>query len=154
MVYTILKYVIGAACMLQVIDMVFGRDFSNSDTPVLSFRFVILSSALHSHSLNTEKPNIRSFSLIPGVIASDMVPDNYKHYAIDDPLLPGGLTLFLCTERAEWLRGNVISVNWDIEEMEAHREEIVGKKLLKLKFTGAKFGKGGHPWETGIGCKL
>ncbi|CBX90397.1 predicted protein [Plenodomus lingam JN3] len=86
--------------------------------------------------------------MIPGVIKSDMVPDEYKKYAIDHRLLPGGLTLFLCTERAEWLRGNVVSVNWDFDEMEAHREEILGKRLLKLKFTGAQFGKDGHPWEA------
>lgn len=98
--------------------------------------------------LHAEQPRIRSFSMIPGVIKSDMVPDEYKKYAIDHRLLPGGLTLFLCTERAEWLRGNVVSVNWDFDEMEAHREEILGKRLLKLKFTGAQFGKDGHPWEA------
>ncbi|KAF2854736.1 NAD(P)-binding protein [Plenodomus tracheiphilus IPT5] len=98
--------------------------------------------------LHAEQPNIRSFSMIPGVIATDMVPEEYKKYAIDDPLLPGGLTLYLSTKKADWLRGNVISVNWDFDEMEAHRKEIEEKKLLKLKFTGAKFGKGGHPWES------
>lgn len=96
----------------------------------------------------SEHPNIRSFSVIPGVIPTDMVPKQYLHYAIDDPMLPGGLTLLLCTERAEWLRGNVVSVNWDLEEMEAHKDEILRNKLLKLAFTRAEFQKGGHPWET------
>lgn len=76
-----------------------------------------------------------------------MPPKIYLSYARDDPMLTGGLTLFLSTERAEWMRGTMVSVNWDIEEMEAHKEEIIGKKLTQLGFTGAKFGKGGHPWD-------
>jgi hypothetical protein len=32
--------------------------------------------------------------------------------------------------------------------MEAHRDEIVEKKLLKLAFLGAKLGPDGHPWST------
>lgn len=76
-----------------------------------------------------------------------MVPTEYKKYAIDDTILRGGLTLFLCTERADWLRGSIVSVNWDFEEMEAHKQEIIEKKLLQLAFTNAQFRKGGHPWE-------
>jgi hypothetical protein len=41
----------------------------------------------------------------------------------------------------------MVSVNWDYEEMEEHKDEILEKKLLRLAFTAAKFGKGGHPWE-------
>lgn len=41
-----------------------------------------------------------------------------------------------------------MSVNWDIEEMEAHKDEIVNNKLISLAFTNAKFGKGGHPWGS------
>ncbi|KAI8935831.1 hypothetical protein NX059_007348 [Plenodomus lindquistii] len=107
-----------------------------------------LAQAKFMEFLHAEQPDVRSFTMIPGVIESDMVPEDYRKYAIDDPLLPGGLTLFLCTQRADWLRGNVISVNWDFDEMEAHREEIVRDKLLKVGFIGARFGKNGHPWKS------
>jgi hypothetical protein len=42
----------------------------------------------------------------------------------------------------------MVSVNWDYEEMEMHKEEILEKRLTKLAFCDAKFGKGGHPWAT------
>lgn len=98
--------------------------------------------------LHHEQPGIRTFSLFPGLVATDMPPKQYLEYALDDPMLTGGLTLFLSTERAEWLRGSMVSVNWDYEEMEMHKEEILEKRLTKLAFCDAKFGKGGHPWAT------
>ncbi len=39
-------------------------------------------------------------------------------------------------------------VTGDIEEMEAHKEEIQREGRNKLAFLNAKLGKGGHPWET------
>ena len=33
-----------------------------------------------------------------------------------------------------------------IANLQTHKDEIVEKKLTKLGFTNAKFGKGGHPW--------
>ena len=72
----------------------------------------------------------------------------YLDYALDDPMLTGGLTLFLSTPRAEWMRGCMMSVNWDIEEMEAHKDEIIQDKLTQLAFTKAEFQKGGHPWKS------
>ncbi|CAN9089703.1 hypothetical protein AA0114_g6495 [Alternaria tenuissima] len=98
--------------------------------------------------LHHEQPGIRTFSLFPGLVATDMPPKQYLEYALDDPMLTGGLSLFLSTERAEWLRGSMVSVNWDYEEMEMHKEEILEKRLTKLAFCDAKFGKGGHPWAT------
>ncbi|KAF1838655.1 NAD(P)-binding protein [Decorospora gaudefroyi] len=99
--------------------------------------------------LHTEQPGIRTFSVFPGLVATDMPPKQYLDFARDDPMLTGGLSLFLCTERAEWLRGSVVSVNWDIEEMEEHKTEILEEGLTKLAVWKAKFGKGGHPWGRG-----
>jgi hypothetical protein len=45
-----------------------------------------------------------------------------------------------------------MSVNWNIEEMEAHEDEIVGKGLTVLKVIHAKLAKGGHPWDTEAQC--
>jgi NAD(P)-dependent dehydrogenase (short-subunit alcohol dehydrogenase family) len=106
-----------------------------------------LAAAKYMEYLHAEQPNVRCFSVIPGLVASNMAPKEYIAMARDDPMLTGGLSLLLCTERAEWLRGGLVSVNWDLEEMEEHKNEIVEKRLIKLGFTNAKFGKGGHPWE-------
>ena len=56
--------------------------------------------------------------------------------------------MWFCTERAEWLRGGLVSVNWDYEEMEEHKEEILEKGLIRLASTGANFGKDRHPWKA------
>ena len=92
-----------------------------------------------------------------------MTAKPFLPFATDDPMLSGGLSLLLYTPRADWLKGQVVSVNCkplhipstprqpltivgDIEEMEAHREEIEHNSLLKVAYLGAKLGKGGHPW--------
>jgi hypothetical protein len=98
--------------------------------------------------LHHEQPNIRAFSLFPGLVAIDMPPKQYLDFAPDDPMLTGGLSLFLCTNRAEWFRGSMVSVNWNYEEMEELKEKILEKRLTKLAFCDAKFGRGGHPWGT------
>ncbi|KAI0885901.1 NAD(P)-binding protein [Annulohypoxylon maeteangense] len=98
--------------------------------------------------LHNENPNIRTFTLLPGLLKTAMTAQDFLPFARDDPMLSGGLTLFLCTPRAEWMRGGIMSVNWDIEEMEAHKEEIQREGRNKMAFLNAKLGKGGHPWET------
>lgn len=97
--------------------------------------------------LHAEQPGIRVFSIFPGLVPTEMPPNIYLDYARDDHMLTGGLTMFLSTERAEWMRGCMMSVNWDIEEMEEHKDEIISRKLTTLAFTTASSGKGGHPWE-------
>lgn len=99
-------------------------------------------------NLHAEHPGIRVFSLMPGIVMSGMTLDALKPYAKDSAELSAGWTLFLSTPRAEWMRGGLLSVNWDIEEMEAHKDEIVGDNLLSRAFLNAKLGKDGHPWRT------
>jgi NAD(P)-dependent dehydrogenase (short-subunit alcohol dehydrogenase family) len=114
-------------------------------------------------NLHVEQPNIRVFLLIPGIVLTKMSLDSLKPYAKDSPGLSGGWTLFLSTPRAEWLRGGIVSVNCesaflcsklatfltppgDIEEMDAHKDQIVRENLLSRAFLNAKLGKDGHPW--------
>jgi NAD(P)-dependent dehydrogenase (short-subunit alcohol dehydrogenase family) len=98
-------------------------------------------------NLHAEQPGIRVFMLIPGIVQTEMTLDALKPYAKDTPNLTGSWTLFLSTQRAEWMRGGIVSVNWDIEEMEAHKDQIVRDNLLSRAFLNAKLGKDGHPWE-------
>ncbi|EXK25055.1 hypothetical protein FOMG_18260 [Fusarium oxysporum f. sp. melonis 26406] len=97
-------------------------------------------------NLHVEQPNMRVFLLMPGIVQTGMTVDSLKPYAKDSPGLSGSWTLFLSTPRAEWMRGGIVSVNWDIEEMEAHKDQIVRDNLLGRAFLNAKLGKGGHPW--------
>ncbi|KAF4956386.1 hypothetical protein FSARC_11587 [Fusarium sarcochroum] len=98
-------------------------------------------------NLHAEQPNVRVFMLMPGIVQTGMTVDALKPYAKDSPGLSGSWTLFLSTPRAEWMRGGIVSVNWDIEEMEAHKDQIVSENLLGRAFLNAKLGKGGHPWS-------
>jgi NAD(P)-dependent dehydrogenase (short-subunit alcohol dehydrogenase family) len=96
--------------------------------------------------LDAEFPHLRAFSLAPGIIMTGLTNDFFKPYAKDHVELPGMWALYLSQERADFLRGGFVNINWDIAELEAHKAEIVEKKLLKIKWLPAEFGKGGHPF--------
>lgn len=61
--------------------------------------------------LHAEQPAVRCFTLLPGLLKTAMTAEAFLPFARDDPVLSGGMTLFLSTPRAEWLRGSVVSVN-------------------------------------------
>lgn len=65
-----------------------------------------------------ENPSIRVFTLLPGLLKTAMTAEAYLPFARDDPMLSGGLSLFLCTHRAEWLRGGVMSVNCGLRDFD------------------------------------
>ncbi|KAK4942964.1 hypothetical protein LTR10_017348 [Elasticomyces elasticus] len=87
--------------------------------------------------LHTEYPSLRSFCMFPGIVNTDMVTATENHfakYARDHADLTGLLALYLASPRADFLKGGLTSINWDVEEMEAHKEEIVEQKLLQIKW--------------------
>jgi NAD(P)-dependent dehydrogenase (short-subunit alcohol dehydrogenase family) len=96
--------------------------------------------------LDVEYPRLRTFCLAPGLIMTNMMSDMYKPFAKDHVEMPGMMAVYLSQERADFLRGGYVQINWDIKEMEANKKEIVEKKLLKLQWLPAKFGIGGHPF--------
>jgi len=98
----------------------------------------------------TEHPNIRAFALHPGLVPTDVMLEAFAAMTIDPPELSGGLSLYLSTPRADFLRGKYVTVNWDVEEMEARAEEINEKRLLNTAFLNAKLGPEGHPFETKV----
>jgi len=98
--------------------------------------------------LQLEYPNLRTFSLAPGNVKSNMTHPAFGPFAIDDGRLTGGLSLYLSTPKADYLKGGLCSVNWDVREMEAHKKEITEKGLVKLAFLNAKLGPEGHSWEA------
>ncbi|KEQ88965.1 NAD(P)-binding protein [Aureobasidium pullulans EXF-150] len=104
-----------------------------------------------SEYLDAEKPDLRVFTLHPGIVAATkskrgMVVDAFAPFAKDPGMLTGAVSLYLATPKAEYLRGGFTSVNWDVEEMEKHRDEIKEKKLLKLAFLNGKLGPEGYTW--------
>jgi hypothetical protein len=51
----------------------------------------------------------------------------------DDVGLCGGFLTWLTKERRDWLSGRYISVNWDADELESMKDEIVDKDKLKFR---------------------
>ncbi|CAD0044998.1 unnamed protein product [Aureobasidium pullulans] len=102
-----------------------------------------------SEYLDAEKPDLRIFTLHPGIVAATeskrgMVVDAFTPFAKDPGMLTGAVSLYLATPKAEYLRGGFTS--GDVEEMEKHKGEIKEKKLLKLAFLNGKLGPEGHTW--------
>jgi hypothetical protein len=60
----------------------------------------------------------------------------YLHGAlIDKPALPADTIVWLGKERCEWLNARYVSSNWDMEELENKRADIVEKDLFKFRMT-------------------
>jgi NAD(P)-dependent dehydrogenase (short-subunit alcohol dehydrogenase family) len=100
-------------------------------------------------NVQAEYPNLRLFSLAPGIInTSDDFPEPYRMFALDTYDLVGGTTLWLSTPKADFLKGSWTSVNWDVEEMEAHKDEVEKNRLLKMRFLNADLSPKGHPFQS------
>ncbi|GME60381.1 uncharacterized protein LTHEOB_30 [Neofusicoccum parvum] len=98
-----------------------------------------------------EHPALRVFSVHPGLVEAEdgrgMVVPNFTPFAKDKAILTGGLSLFLATPRADKLAGTFLSVNWDVDEILSHVDEIVEHKLLTVG-VHAQLGPNGHPWSA------
>lgn len=102
--------------------------------------------------LDLEHPNLRVFSVHPGLVEAEngrgVVIDAFTPFATDKAILTAGLTLYLDTPKADFLKGSYLHANWDVTELEAHKSEIVEKKLTKLGFLTAPLQPGGYPWSS------
>lgn len=79
---------------------------------------------------------------------TSMIQEFAKPYALDHLDLTGCLALYLSQPRADYLRGGIVSVNWDVEEMEVERKRLVGSKMLKTSWLPAL------PFEGGKGLTI
>lgn len=46
-------------------------------------------------SVHAEQPEVRSFTVLTGLLMTAMTAEAFKVFARDDPMLSGGMTLFL-----------------------------------------------------------
>lgn len=102
--------------------------------------------------LDLEHPKLRVFSVHPGMVEAEngrgMVVEALLPFSKDKPGLTGALAVYLATDKADFLRGGYIHANWDVGELEAHKDEITEKKLVKLGFINGKMQPGGYPWSS------
>ena len=76
-----------------------------------------------------------------------MVPV-FTPFAKDKPALTAAVTLYLQQAKTDFLRGGYYSVNWDIEELIQHQQEVKEEKMLQLGFINGKMQPGGYAWES------
>lgn len=79
-----------------------------------------------------------ALALHPGGVQTALglnMPADMHRVLIDPPELAADTTVWLARERRDWLAGRFISVNWDMEELEGRKDEIVQKDLFKFRLT-------------------
>ena len=78
-----------------------------------------------------------AISVNPGMNDTDIVPDALRAvgFNYNNPALTGGTIAWLVadTARSQFLNGRVLTVEWDVEELVARKEEIMSKNLLTLQ---------------------
>lgn len=73
-----------------------------------------------------------------------MLVGPFEAYGHDHVDLTGMVSLYLSMPRADYLKGGLASVNWDVEEMEANKDRITKENTLKLKWIPILPASGGH----------
>lgn len=79
---------------------------------------------------------VLAIALHPGGIRTELATNmpEYMHAVLtDEPEMPADVMVWLAATRPEWLNGRFISATWDVEELEAKKEEIAAKNTM-LKF--------------------
>jgi len=100
--------------------------------------------------LNVEYPDMKAFSLDPGVVRTERTSDMFKPFAFDSPELVGMFSVWLGGGRADKLKGSYVHTTWDIEELEREADDIVGRGSLKDKFPGSLLVQEGVTWGNQI----
>ncbi|KAF7197766.1 Short chain dehydrogenase citE [Pseudocercospora fuligena] len=94
----------------------------------------------HIHEQYQEN-GLSCYAVHPGAVLSEMAdettPDVFRPYLKDSPELCGAMCVWLTKNGQEksWLSGRLISANYDADELEARRDEIVAKDALKMRLT-------------------
>lgn len=68
-----------------------------------------------------------------------MLLDTYRNFKLDSPEYVASVVVWLASERAKFLSGRTIIVNWDVDELIEMKDKILEDDLLKVKLN-AKLG--------------
>lgn len=61
------------------------------------------------------------------------LPQEFHDNLLDTPELAANMVVWLTRDRKEWLAGRVVVASWDIEELDAKKEEVVKGDKLKVR---------------------
>ncbi|KAF2650407.1 NAD(P)-binding protein [Lophiostoma macrostomum CBS 122681] len=79
---------------------------------------------------------IVAYAVHPGMVLTTPppgLPQSYLETLRDSPGLCGAFLVWLVKERRDWLSGRYLAANWDVEELEALKKEIVRGDKLKFR---------------------
>ncbi|KAJ5372946.1 Glucose/ribitol dehydrogenase [Penicillium concentricum] len=85
-----------------------------------------------------KKEGLIALALHPGAIRTEMadkLEGIFPDIFVDVPELPADTIVWFGKERREWLNARMVSANWDMEELEAKKKEIVEGDLFKFRIT-------------------
>ena len=77
-----------------------------------------------------EHPNVVAIAVSPGTVLTDMTLDSFKRFSKDTPELVGGFTVWLATDKAKFLNGRYVCVQWSVDELLEREDEIVKEEKL------------------------
>ncbi|KAK6452859.1 hypothetical protein FP744_10009110 [Trichoderma asperellum] len=85
--------------------------------------------------LQAENSDLGVFNIQPGVVTTELnevsgIPGQ------DDVALPAHFHVWLASPEAEFLKGRFVWVNWDVDELKSHANEIKESMLLKVVLNG------------------
>ncbi|KAL4936179.1 hypothetical protein BDV06DRAFT_228132 [Aspergillus oleicola] len=101
--------------------------------PGLSSYFISkLGVAKFTEFVCAEHEQVVAYSLSPGIVKTSMTLEAFEPYAKDTAELTGAVTVYLAAERPDYLNGRHLSVNWDVEELEARKAEFASSNKLKV----------------------
>jgi len=85
------------------------------------------------------RDGVNVFAVHPGAVMTPQTEGHkgeiWKQVLVDEVGLAGAWCVWLCKEQGGrgWLSGRYVSVNWDVEELEEKKEEILERDLLKFR---------------------
>ena len=82
------------------------------------------------------KAGVVAFAVHPGMVLTNPppgMPEMWLQGMNDDVGLCGAFLVWLTKEKREWLSGRYMSANWDVENLEGMKEEIVKGDKLKMR---------------------
>ncbi|KAK7702882.1 hypothetical protein SLS64_009493 [Diaporthe eres] len=77
-----------------------------------------------------------AISVHPGAVKTELalnMPPDRQHVLTDTAELAADTLVWLSRERRDWLSGRFASVNWDMEQLEQKKEDILERNLLKFR---------------------
>lgn len=110
-----------------------GAHFSG---PGSAYKMSKLALLRFGEMLAEEHPGTVCFGIHPGAVLTELafnLPNEMHQMLTDTPELTGDSLVWLSSEQRSWLNGRYVSCTWDMKELEAMKEEILEKDLLKVK---------------------